>query len=910
MGLRLIPVERSAEEIKVWNLEKDLQLITSRIEIRNSEIKGFVNFANCIFKNEVHIQSTKLKRDFISKGAQFRESISFGNSEFSGDVDFQFVNFDKRISFESARFNKDASFSSVKFKLGVGFVQTSFGGDADFIDAQFLGYANFSYSKFIKYASLGGAQFNNNANFVSSQFDGPVDFSGTKFQGEAHFDDVQFKGDVSFVNAQFLQSSTFTRARFLSSNSFSSVQFQESADFSHVRFNENANFTDAKFYKGTTFRGSLLSKSFIHLGTKFLEPIDITNADFGNIDDRLYLSALARTGKSDVDSSEDVGVENAVELESINDDGEIQKKTIPNKTHIKPPKIAAYPLGDRWSKIDLLGYSDYSEALVDFIKNKKSDESLTIGIDAEWGVGKTTLMHMIKNHMDAQEASGQNNFGDKLKTICQKIKVFLKIKILMIKMPQEAEDKSNLTIWFNAWKYDQEESLWSALALEILTQIRSRFGVWKRMQFWFTLNCKRFDWTSLLQNMLRGSFYLFGTVWIGISVLILALLIQGISFQDSIHVLWQNIKITGFLVGFPALYTAGKKTIGQIVKPFDLNITQYLCDPKYEQNIGFLAQFEEDFKRVIDLVTVHGEKQLVVFIDDLDRCASSHIADIIEAINILLDADHCVFVIGMDSQTVANSIRAKYKDLEDCDDAHDSSGLTLGQRFLEKIIQINFHIPKPDPTVVRAFIDATINPTEELPKEETSNKKIREVTQQIKVKLRDGELLDDAAIEIQASRSDLSKEELIKAKEEAFAESLDESNEVGKAAHDAIRYLEPNPRKIKKFINTFRLQALIANRRGLLEYDAIRLDLLAKWIVITMRWPQMIEIIESDRAFANRLGQDVDRDAFLENPTLKQMPKANDLIDLMKTIPQDDFSSLIEYVRLAWTTEATFTIHI
>ncbi|HII07612.1 MAG TPA: hypothetical protein HA349_09960 [Methanotrichaceae archaeon] len=894
--MQLIPVKRSAKEVEVWNLDENLKLVTSRIKITNSETTGFVNFAYCIFKNEVYIQSTALKRNFYLKGSQFRESFDFDNCEFSGDVDFQFVNFNNRISFDHARFNKDVEFNFVKFNSGVTFGKTLFGGDVGFLDAQFLNQANFNYTEFVKGASFGGAQFKDDAIFFSSQFGGPVGFSGTKFQREANFDDAQFKEDVSFVSARFLQSSGFIRAHFLSSNSFSSVQFQGYANFDHVKFDENADFTGAKFSKDATFRGSLFIKSFIHLGTEFHGSIDITDADFGNIDDRLYLSALIRKGKSDKDSSEDVDGENVVKSESANDDGGTQKKTMQDKTHVKPPEIAARPLGDRWSKIDLLGYSDYAEALADFIKNKKSNESLTIGIDAEWGVGKTTLMHMIKNHMDAQETSGQHNFGDKLKTTYQKIKGFLETKVLTIKTPQEAEDKSNLTIWFNAWKYDQEESLWSALALEILTQIRSRFGVWQQIQFWFKLNYKRFDWLSLLQNMLRSLFYLLGVIWIGVFVLILALLIQGITFQDSIQVLWQNIKITGLLVGFPALFAAGKKTLDQIVKPFDLNITQYIHDPEYEQNIGFLAQFEEDFKRVIDLVTVHGEKQLVVFIDDLDRCAPSHVADIIEAINVLLDADHCVFVIGMDSLTVANSIRAKYKDLEDYDDdAHDSSGLTLGQRFLEKIIQINFHIPKPDPTAVKAFIDATLNSTEEQPKEETSNRKIREATQQMKAKLKDGKLLDDAAIEIQTSRSDLSEEEFIEAKKEAFAESFDESNEVGKAAHDAIKYLEPNPRKIKRFINTFRLQALIANRRGLLEYDTIRLDLLAKWIVITMRWPQMIEIIESDRNSANYL----DRDAFLEDLKEEKMPNEGDLIELIKTISPSDFRRLPEYSRLA-----------
>lgn len=566
--------------------------------------------------------------------------------------------------------------------------------------------------------------------------------------------------------------------------------------------------------------------------------------------------------------------------------GEIQQDTTGEGSKIEGHKIAALPLGDRWSKIDLLEFSDYAEALADFIRNKNTKEPITIGIDAAWGTGKTTLMHMIEAILNPREDA--KDFRDKYPTV-----------------------------WFNAWKYDQEKSLWSALALEILTQVRSQFSVRQRMLLWFKLNIERFYWMSLLHDMLKGILYLIGVIWIGILFFILASHLQGFTLQKALQILWQNIVIAGFLVGIPALYAAGKNILDRAVKPFDLNLSKYILDPKYEQNIGFLAQFEDDFKRVIDIVTEKGNRELVVFIDDLDRCTPTHAADIIEAINVLLDADHCIFVIGMDSKTVSSSIRAKYRDLEDYEDEGlDSSGLTLGQRFLEKIIQINFHIPKSDPTVVRSFIDATLNPTKESPTrypEKISTEKktrVKEAIHQIKSIQKDGRSLEDATLEIQNLKFNLSKEELIKAKEEAFAESLNESKEVGQAVHDAIRYLEPNPRKIKRFINIFRLQALIANRRGLLESDVIRLDILAKWIVITMRWPQMIGIIESEKAFANRLGEDVDRDDFLESPIVKEMPKAEDFIDLMKTIPLDDFSKIIEYIRLASTTEMTFSFHI
>ena len=163
-------------------------------------------------------------------------------------------------------------------------------------------------------------------------------------------------------------------------------------------------------------------------------------------------------------------------------------------------------------------------------------------------------------------------------------------------------------------------------------------------------------------------------------------------------------------MGIVTVFTIGKKVYEQIAIPFDLKIANYVHEPNYKARVGFLGQFEEDFKLIIEAVTQNGKKPLIVFIDDLDRCAPPKPVEIVEAINSLLDAKYCVFVIGMDVQTVAASIGAKYKDIQSqLDDGSITSELTLGQRFLEKIVQINFHIPRVDEKMTESFIDTMLD---------------------------------------------------------------------------------------------------------------------------------------------------------------------------------------------------------
>ena len=95
----------------------------------------------------------------------------------------------------------------------------------------------------------------------------------------------------------------------------------------------------------------------------------------------------------------------------------------------------------------------------------------------------------------------------------------------------------------------------------------------------------------------------------------------------------------------------------------------------------------------------------------------------------------------------------------------------------------------------------------------------------------------------------------MQAQQEVRAQSFDNSSDVQKAVEEAAQHLRYNPRKIKQFINLFRLRALIANRRGLLDSKAIDLSLLAKWVIIRTRWPDLIKAAENNPKFIDNLEQ-------------------------------------------------------
>lgn len=275
----------------------------------------------------------------------------------------------------------------------------------------------------------------------------------------------------------------------------------------------------------------------------------------------------------------------------------------------------------------------------------------------------------------------------------------------------------------------------------------------------------------------------------------------------------------------------------------------------------------------------------------------------------------------MDSQAVAHSIEAKYKDLGIGLAGADGGELPLGRRFLEKIIQIPFVIPSANPDTFNSFARRTLGFEEEPEGPATNRHEVAEAEALIGEEQERGKSLDEAAKAVTA-RSDITAEAIAEAEADIRARSLEDLEEVRPAVADAVPYLGYNPRKIKRFINIFNLQALIANRRGLIDDGTIELDPLARWVIIPTRWPAVPEAIMSDSRFTGRLLEahdahnalhDIEAESeqaqttrtqlelLLTDPSINEMHKVIDLVRLLEDldVPEDGLLPYLYLTRLS-----------
>ena len=74
-------------------------------------------------------------------------------------------------------------------------------------------------------------------------------------------------------------------------------------------------------------------------------------------------------------------------------------------------------LNDTEAKVDLLNFTATANAVASMIRSSEEDP-LSIGVFGDWGSGKSSLIHLIKNSLEtAPPITGNNTFAARKKFI-------------------------------------------------------------------------------------------------------------------------------------------------------------------------------------------------------------------------------------------------------------------------------------------------------------------------------------------------------------------------------------------------------------------------------------------------------------------------------------------------------------
>ena len=212
-----------------------------------------------------------------------------------------------------------------------------------------------------------------------------------------------------------------------------------------------------------------------------------------------------------------------------------------------------------------------SKTISNLIRN--STPHFTIGIYGEWGTGKTTLMKSIESNLQTESYAG---------------------------------DKKILTMWFNAWKYEREDSLATVSFLKTVGYAMAGHH--------------RFD--TLSKTIFRG--------------------LTIVSKDMMEHIAMQVVAKQN---------SANDEEIDQKMD----YINKMYRDSVYYEGLDKIKQ------EMYAIRQEDPECRVVIFIDDLDRCSPAKALEILESIKLFLDIEGFIFVIGLSHKTVTQLISHEYK---------------------------------------------------------------------------------------------------------------------------------------------------------------------------------------------------------------------------------------------------------
>lgn len=230
----------------------------------------------------------------------------------------------------------------------------------------------------------------------------------------------------------------------------------------------------------------------------------------------------------------------------------------------------------------------------------------------------------------------------------------------------------------------------------------------------------------------------------------------------------------------------------------------------------------EAFRKAFDqLLKDAGIEQLVVLIDDLDRCLPDTAIETLEAIRLFVFTARTAFVVAADEAMIEYAVRKHFPDLPDSTGPRD-----YARNYLEKLIQVPFRIPALGETETRIYVTLLLTGAEIGENDEDYGRLIAVAREKLKRPWTSGGL-DAATI----------KEALGKQAEKAN-NALALSDQIGPILASGTK---GNPRQIKRFLNTLLLRERTANARGF--SDDIKLPVLAKLMLAERFIPRLFEQI-------------------------------------------------------------------
>lgn len=369
-------------------------------------------------------------------------------------------------------------------------------------------------------------------------------------------------------------------------------------------------------------------------------------------------------------------------------------------------------------------------------------KSITIGVHGDWGAGKSSILEMIATAFKENE------------------------KVLCLK--------------FNGWSFQGFEDAKITLLEGIVTGIIEARSLWQTAKVEIANVFQSIDLLKLAKKA-GGLAIAHYTGFAGVGLLeIIKSKVSDFATKPENYLTKENLVAAAAEMSELMKAPEAKKRVAQEV-----------------------VEFHKSFSKLLETA---GIEQLVVLVDDLDRCLPEIAIETLEAIRLFVTAKKTAFVIGADEEMIENAVKKHFKDFPDT-----AAGKAWAKNYLEKLIHIPFRIPNLGEMETKMYVSLLLIGAAIGESEPAFQNLVTIAKDRIK-KPWEAKLLDQDTVNTALEGA------ATKAKE-----ALLMSEQIGPLL---ARGTNGNPRQIKRFLNTLGLRKAIADARGF--GNEIKLQILAK----------------------------------------------------------------------------------
>ena len=234
-----------------------------------------------------------------------------------------------------------------------------------------------------------------------------------------------------------------------------------------------------------------------------------------------------------------------------------------------------------------------------------------------------------------------------------------------------SKDKNVACLWFNGWAFQGFDDAKTVLIEATIAElVRQRSMIGKVKEFGARL-IKRVDWLKVAK---RGSGLAFNAL-------------TSLPSPDQIETALGALTAT----------ISGLKSLTPDQIEAQLTDAASFLKPAEEGTVPeAIHQFRKEFVELLDEAKI---EQLVVLIDDLDRCLPATAIETLEAIRLFLFVPKTAFVIGADEAMIEYAVRQHFPDLPLA-----SGPMSYARNYLEKLVQVPFRIPALGSQETRIYV--------------------------------------------------------------------------------------------------------------------------------------------------------------------------------------------------------------